>query len=620
MNDVVKDKLKMLPDNPGCYLMKDEAGKIIYVGKAVNLKNRVRSYFHGSHDAKTSLLVENIADFETVIVNSEEEALILEANMIKQHMPRFNILLRDDKHYPYLRLTLNEDFPRLVIARHAKPDGSLYFGPYPNVGSLNKALNVINSIFPLRTCKSRIFRKNQRACLNYHIGRCCAPCEGLITKEDYNKIVNDIASFLQGKTNDLIKAEKNHMQKAAEELRFEDAAAHRDSMEALIQVQKKQLLDFGTGEGNCDILAVESVDDVAVVHVFFLRGGTIVNRGRFFLNNAESGGNPLLMQRFILEYYGGGQFVPPVLYCNILPELPDLVEKVLSDQCGHKVSLTVPVRGDKKRLLNLVEENARMTLQNHMDSRLRQEEKSSAALEELRNLLKLTTTPARIECYDISHIQGTHIVGSMVVFHNGVASKKDYRRFKIKTLDQSNDFAALQEVLERRWQHGWSDREKGEYSGFAIFPDLIVIDGGKGQLSSVCQRMEQIGAHPNAIISLAKREEEVFVPHQSQPIILDRRSPALQLLQNIRDEAHRFAITYHRNLRGKNQTKSVLDEVPFIGEKRKKSLLKVFESLENIRAASLEELAAVPLMNKAAAEKLYYFLLEHPKEITDNQK
>ena len=608
MNDIVQEKLKKLPDLPGCYLMKDSRGTIIYVGKAVNLKNRVRSYFHGAHDPKTELLVANIADFETVVVQNEQEALILEANLIKQHSPHYNILMRDDKHYPYLRLTMNEDFPRLFVARRARPDGSKYFGPYPNAGAMHRAVEVIRGIYPLRTCKGKSFRKNQRACLNAHIGRCKAPCEGRISKEEYAALVEGVSLFLQGKTKSLIRREQELMEQDAAALRFEEAARHRDALRALEKVQARQQIDQGTGRGDYDLLAVAAAEDQAVTQVFFVRGGQVVGREHFFLTNAAPGMEPLLLQRFIQEYYGGGQFLPTALCCNYLPEDAALLADMLSAQCGHKVELTVPQRGDKRRLLRLVEENAALVLHSFLDSRQRREERSAAALEELRLTLGLPATPARIECYDISHVQGTHMVGSMVVFKNGVATPKLYRRFKIKTLDGSNDFAALQEVLERRWRHGWSEREAGRTDNFAEFPDLLVIDGGKGQLSSVCERLREIGAQAPAVISLAKQEEEVFVPGQSAPLVLPRSSAALQLLQQLRDEAHRFAVTFHRELRGKGQTRSLLDDAPDIGPARKQSLLKCFGSLKNIKAATVDELAAAPKMTRAAAQELYAFL------------
>ena len=608
MNDILRDKLEKLPDEPGCYLMKDSSGTIIYVGKAVNLKNRVRSYFRGSHDPKTERLVEHIVDFDTVVVGSEAEALILESNLIKEYSPHYNILMRDDKHYPYLRLTMNEDFPRLLVARRAKNDGSRYFGPYPAVGAIHSVIEQLRDVFPLRSCGGS-FRPGQRACLNGHIGRCKAPCEGRISKEEYGKIVEDVSLFLQGKTKGLIRQEQEAMEQASEELRFEDAAKHRDKMRLFQQLQAKQELDQGTGEGDYDLLAVAAAEDQAVVQLFFVRQGNVVSREHFFLTNSGPGMDALLMQRFILEYYGGGELLPRLICCSVLPEQAETVAQALSRDSGHKVELIVPQRGTKKRLLDLTQANAQLILDNYLRSRQRQELISSKALEDLRLALHLDRTPRRIECYDISHVQGRYMVGSMVVFINGAPAPKLYRRFKIKTLTESNDFAALQEVIERRYRRGLDEREQGkEPLDFGDFPDLLVIDGGKGQLSAVCSRLDDMKIQFPAIISLAKQEEEVFFPGRSDPLRLPYESDSLQLLQRLRDEAHRFAITFHRQLRGKGQVASSLDEVPGIGAERKKALLKTFGSLKRIREASEAELAAAPKMNKAAAAALYDYL------------
>lgn len=608
MNDVLREKLARLPDAPGCYLMKDASGAIIYVGKAANLKNRVRSYFHGQHDPKTELLAANIVDFDTVVVESEAEALILEANLIKQHSPHYNILLRDDKHYPYLRLTLDEDFPRLLVARRARPDGSKYFGPYPNVTDMRRALETIMTVFPLRTCNGRNFRAGQRACLNAHIGRCLAPCEGRVSREEYAALVQDVSGFLSGKTRQLIRQEEERMQQAAEELRFEDAARHRDAAQRLKQLQERQHVDMGTGSGDYDLLAVKAAEDTAVAQLFYVRAGNVIGRDHFFLNRQLDEPEDRIVSRFLQDYYGGGSYFPAQLYCSQLPEDAEALAEAFAAQCGHKVRFTLPARGDKRRLLNLVEENARLVLDNYLHSRQRREERGSLALEELRQALDLPTAPVRMECYDISHVQGAHMVGSMAVFLHGEPEPRLYRRFKIKTLTESNDFAALQEVVTRRFVHGREERAAGKSGGFADFPDLMVIDGGKGQLSAVVEALAALGATRQPIISLAKEEEEVFLPGRSDPLRLPRESAALQVLQRLRDEAHRFAVGYHRRLRGKGQTRSLLDDAPGIGPERRKSLLKCFGSLQNLRAARLAELAAAPKMNAKAAAELYAFL------------
>lgn len=609
MNDKIRQKLKQLPDLPGCYLMKDSSGQIIYVGKAVNLKNRVRSYFRGAHDPKTERLVEKIADFETVIVKNEAEALILEANLIKEHDPHYNILMRDDKHYPYLRLTLDEEFPRLLVARRAKADGSKYFGPYPSVGSIGRAREIVHDIFPLRTCSGHTFKKGQRACLNAHIGRCCAPCEGRISVAEYAKIVEQVSLFLQGKMPALIKEREREMEVAATELRFEDAARHRDVLQVLKALADQQEIDNSSGKGDYDLIAIAVAEELAVVQLFFVRSGTVISRANYRLSRGMEEDESILLRHFLQEYYGGGDRIPPKLLVDRLPEDAALLAETFSAQTGHKVQITVPQRGDKLRLLKLVKENATAILTNYLNAKDRQEAKNAAALEKLRQVLGLEVTPARIECYDISHIQGTDMVGSMVVFINGASSPKLYRHFRIKTLDGSNDFAALQEVLERRWRRGLAERAEGKMPlDFGDLPDLIVIDGGKGQLSSVVARLNELPGKKPYIISLAKRLEEIYLPDQEQPLRLPYEEPALQLLQRLRDEAHRFAITYHRRLRKKRQTRSLLDDAPGIGPQRQKSLRQCFGSLKAIKAASIDELAAAPGMTKAAAASLYHFL------------
>ncbi len=612
MNDILREKLQSLPDQPGCYLMRDKDGLVIYVGKAVNLRNRVRSYFHGAHDGKTELLVENIADFDTVVVGNEAEALILEANLIKEHRPHYNILMRDDKHYPYLRITLEEEFPRLLVARRARNDGSKYFGPYPTVGGIRKAIELLRDAFPLRSCAGARFRPGQRACLNAHIRRCLAPCEGRVGRDEYRAMVEQLLLFLQGKANALLKAEQAAMTLASAELRFEDAARHRDRLQALTALTTRQYLDSGLGQGDHDVVAVAQGEDQAVAQLFFVRGGVVVNREHFFLTNAQAGEEALLLQRVALDYYGGGQLIPKELYVNALPEEAEAAAGLLSESAGHQVRFIIPQRGHKKRLLDLATANARLILDNFLQSRQRQEQKNAVGLEALRQHLRLPRTPRRLECYDISHIQGSHMVGSMTVFINGAPAPKLYRRFRIKTLDQSNDFAALQEVLARRWQRGLEEKAAGkEPPDFSDFPDLLVIDGGKGQLSSVCERLAEINAKPPAIVSLAKEHEEIFLPGQSEPLRLPETDEGRLLLQRLRDEAHRFAVAYHRQLRSRGQVASELDQIPGIGQARRNSLLKTFGSLSRIRAASLAELAAAPKMNQKAAQELYAFL--HPE-------
>lgn len=621
MNRLLQQKLQELPDLPGVYIMKDAGGSIIYVGKATSLKSRVRSYFQSPAglSPKTIALVSKIADLETVVVDSPADALLLESNLIKEHRPYYNIRLKDDKHYPYLQLTLNEDYPRMLVARRAKNDGNLYFGPYSSPAAMNKTVMLIKNIFPLRTCSGKAWKKEQRACLNAHIGRCLAPCEGKISKEEYAELVEQVTLFLQGKTKALSKDIEKEMKEASAELRFEEAARLRDQLQALQEVQKQQVLDQSGKGGNYDLVAVAVKEEQCVVQVFFVRQGKVVGREHFFMLNAEEGQEAVLLSRFLQEYYGDGTSAPPDIYCNHLPEEAGELAELFSAKAGRRISFSVPQRGDKKRLLNLVEKNADLVLFQTINSRERQEEKNARALEALRLELGLKSAPSRIECYDISHIQGSSTVGSMVVFINGVSAPKYYRRFRIKQVEGINDFASLQEVISRRWQRGLEERAKGLGSfDFGNFPDLMVIDGGLGQLSAVCEKLKELGAGKTAVISLAKRQEEVFIPGRSTPLLLPLDSPALQLLQRLRDEAHRFAITYHRNLRGKSQTASALDEIPGIGPKRRQSLLAVFGSLKAMQKASLDQLKHVPGMTDKAAKQLYDYLQGLQKSSQDS--
>jgi len=618
-------KLNALPERPGCYLMKDEAGEVIYVGKALSLKNRVRSYFHGLHDPKTEAMLQYVADFDTVVVASEAEALILECNLIKQYQPYYNILLRDDKHYPYLCLTFSERFPRLIVARRTKNDGNKYFGPYASAGQMRHAMQLIRDIFPLRSCSEHRFKAGQRACLNAHIGRCLAPCEGRVSEEEYGWLALGVQQFLQGKTRELIRRVEQDMRQASADLRFEEAARLRDSLRALNEVQRQQQLDQRDMEGHYDVIAAAQGEGQAVVQVFFVRQGKVVGREHFFLSDALGGGEGkearecTLLRRFLQEYYGGGEFMPRRLYCDPLPEDAELLQQIFAQRYGHKISILRPQRGDKLRLLKLVRQNAALTLEQHLNARERREQRAALGLEQLRQELDLTATPTRLECYDISHIQGSYIVGSMAVFLNGIPSPKHYRRFKIKTLSGSNDFAALQEVIERRVKRGRAEREERKQPlDFGNFPDLLVIDGGKGQLSAVCERLRELGETRLAVIALAKEHEEIFRPGFAAPLCLPYESPGLQILQNLRDEAHRFAVSYHRRLRGQGQTASVLDGAPGIGPARRQALLQCFGSLKAIRQAAMEELAAAPGMHKAAAVRLYDWLRE-PEQSSDHR-
>lgn len=611
----LQEKLKQLPALPGVYMMKDEEGRIIYVGKADSLKNRVRSYFQNvrRHEPKTAALVSRIADFETIVVNNTHEALILESTLIKLHRPHYNIRLQDDKRYPYLKLTTKEDFPRLLVSRVAKNDGNRYFGPYPHVTPMNQASSLIKKALRLRTCTTASWPANHRACLNWHIGLCYAPCEGKISKEKYGELVNQVAFILDGKTKDIRHSLEQEMLQASEDLNFEEAARLRDIIAALDDLWQKQQMEKAGKENNYDLIACAIKEDQCIIQVFFFRLGKVIGRGHFFLLNSSEGEEAQAMGRFILDYYGANLAPSRLFVSHIPPDVQEL-EAVLQEGVKHKVAIIQPQRGDKKRLLGIVKNNAQLVLDQSLNSKERKQSQAALGLENLRVVLGLKRSPSRIECYDISHFQGTNTVGSMVVFENGAASPKLYRHFRIKTVEGVNDFASLQEVLKRRWERGLKEKAEGKDPlDFGNFPDLLVIDGGKGQLSSVCEILEPLGFQGAAIISLAKEQEEVFVPGQSQSIDLPQDAPGSRILQQIRDEAHRFAITYHKKLRGKAQTHSLLEDIPGIGPKLRRRLIEVFGSLKGIKTASKEELLEVRGITKVRAESIYeFFHSENP--------
>ncbi|MCL2678152.1 MAG: excinuclease ABC subunit UvrC, partial [Clostridiales bacterium] len=539
----LRQTLQALPDLPGVYLMKDGGGQVIYVGKAQSLKSRVRSYFQSPEGLtpKTAALVSKIAALETVVVDSPRDALILESNLIKEHRPRYNVVLRDDKQYPYLMLTMREDFPRLLVVRRAKADGSLYFGPYVNVGEMRAAQKLIEEIFPLRSCKQREFRPGQRACLNAHIGRCPAPCEKRVNKEEYAALVEETVLFLQGRAKEVVQRLQKAMRAAAEKLNFEEAARLREQIKTLSALQEQQQLDMSAQGGNRDLLALAAQGEEAVMQIFFVRQGKVVGREHFLLRNMGGEEAPRIVSRFLADYYGAAQTLPAEICLNHLPEDKEELEQFLNARRGRKLVITQPQRGDKLRLLRLVEKNARLVLEQFLQSSVNQAQKAAQGLEELRFLLSLPRTPQRLECYDISHIQGAYNVGSMAVFRQGLPSPKDYRRFRVKTVEGADDFASLREVLSRRFRHFLSDESR---EGFGEAPGLLVIDGGKGQLSSVLETLRALGLplfggaeDGLAVISLAKQFEWIFLPESGEPLILPKNSPALQLLQRLRDEA-----------------------------------------------------------------------------------
>jgi excinuclease ABC subunit C len=613
----LKEKIANLPTRPGVYLMKDKWGEIIYVGKAVSLRNRVRSYFQSSqnHSPKVRALVDHIADLDYIVTESELEALILECNLIKQYRPKYNINLKDDKNYPYLKITVQEDYPRLLIVRSFKKDGAKYYGPYADVGAVKHTINTLKRIFPLRSCKKILKEGEQvkdRPCLNFHLKQCLAPCQGDVNKETYRQMIEEICLFLEGKQDDLIKKLTKEMEQAAEELRFERAAELRNQIEALKKIMEKQRV-ISTALEDQDVVAFAQGDDDTCVQVFFIRGGKLIGKKHFILNGTGGQDQGEILSSFIKQFYTDVEFIPREILLQQEFDEVRIIEEWLSSRRGVKVYLRVPKRGEKHKLVEMVQENALLVLNELRQQQLKEETKLKQALQELKDYLQLPVLPKRIECYDISNIQGAEPVGSMVVFCGGEPYKEGYRRFKIKTIQGPNDFAMMAEVIRRRFQRARQEKEiqlgddVKQKLKFAILPDLIIVDGGKGQLSAAREVMKELGFAKIPTFGLAKEEELLFKEGSPEPIVLPRDSQALYLLQRIRDEAHRFAITFHRQLRAKRMISSELDQIEGIGEKRRQALLRRFGSLAQIKQATIEELAAVEGMNKKIAERVYSY-------------
>ena len=613
--DLLAEKLKLIPRRPGVYLMKDKRGRIIYVGKAVDLRQRVRSYFQSPQNLtpKVKALVEKIFDVDYTVTDTEVEALILESNLIKEHRPRYNIDLKDDKHYPYLRVTVQEEFPRIHVARRVEKDGARYFGPYPNAGAVKETIRLIRRLFPLRHCRVPIRPgKTKRPCLNRHIDRCLAPCTGTVTAAEYRRLVDEVILFLEGKQDKVLQDLKLRMQDAAEKLEFEKAARLRDQYRAVIAIAERQKIAETSG-GDRDIIAVAAAEDVACAQLFAVRSGKLTGREHFILTNPTGEAVAEVLKAFLHRYYAHAAEVPPEILLSTEVSEKDLLEAWLRQRRGSRVRLHVPKRGAKKELMRLALDNAQIFLE---QERLRvQARNPQLALEALAQALQLESPPLRIEGYDISHFQGEGIVAAMVVFENGVKKPEDYRCFRIRGVDKPDDYASIREVINRRFARLAAAREEGaENSGnedpFLLVPDLILIDGGRGQLNAALQTLTAQGYAMIPVIALAEEEEIVYRPEQAEPLRLSKNSPALQLLQRVRDEAHRYAITQQRRQRSRPARSSLLLDVPGIGEKRRKALLQAFGSIAAMKKASVEELAAVPGMNLRVAATLYEFLQE----------
>ncbi|MHB9143791.1 MAG: excinuclease ABC subunit UvrC [Symbiobacteriia bacterium] len=608
------EQLKLLPAKPGVYLMKNAEGKIIYVGKARSLKNRVRQYFQSSRNlaAKVLSMVAQVADIELITTDTEVEALILESNLIKKYKPKYNIRLRDDKNYPYLKLNPNERWPRLTVARQVKKDGARYFGPYTTATAMWETLKLARRLFPLRTC-NRV-DAHSRPCLQYHIGRCLAPClKDFGRQPEYEQTVRDLILFLEGKGEDLVKTLNHRMDEAAENLQFERAAELRDQLKAIEFVTQQQKI-VSPGLEDQDALGYATDGGDVCVQVFFIRGGKLMGREHFILPEAADLSGPEIMDAFLPQFYGEAGFIPREVLVQDLPTDADLIETWLRELRRGAVNLHQPRRGEKKDLLHMVADNARLVLRDRKAQREQDEVATTGAVAELQQALDLPLPPARIECYDISHVQGSEVVASMVVFLDGKPKKSDYRRFKIRHGMGNNDFLSMAEVIRRRFKKGLDERaalvdtglvhstEAKAEAKFADFPDLVIIDGGKGQLGAARDVMRELGVEHIPAFGLAKENEELFREGQSDPIVLPRHSPALHLVQRVRDEAHRFAITYHRKLHAKAATYSVLDDVPGVGPVRKKALLRHFGSAAALKRATAAEIAAVEGIGGALAE------------------
>lgn len=605
-------QLKILPDSPGVYIMKDARGEIIYIGKAKILKNRVRQYFRNSQrlDTKTRLMVSHVAEFEYIVTDSEIESLILEQNLIKEHLPKYNINLKDDKRFPFIKITLKEDFPRVFMTRQTPKDGSRYFGPFTDVNSVYETLESIKAIYPIRTCSRTILEGGPytRPCLNYHMGLCKAPCAGYISKAEYGAMIEEIMELLNGGDPGMKKQLKRDMEAAAEALDFERAARLRDQYLAIDKVQKKQKIYFAQKESDEDYVALFQDETDTCIQVFFQRDGKIQGREHFIVTDTLDQSPESLMGEFLESFYGKTAYIPRIIYSQEVEE-PELIEQFLTLKKGNQVRLEVPRRGDKKRLVELVRRNAEVTLSAFKGKILKETALGEEALESLAALLELEEFPHRIESFDISNIAGVDSVGSMVVFEEGKPKSSDYRRFKIKTVQGPNDYDSLREIMVRRFQRGLEEIQRMKDSEleirqgkFSFFPDLILMDGGKGQVSLAEDVLRGLNLEiPVAGLVKDDRHRTRGLIYRNQEINLSGYSNVLHFITRIQDEVHRFAITYHRSLRKRTQIRSVLDDIPGIGERRRKNLLLKFGSIEAIRAASLEELQSVPAMDKRAA-------------------
>lgn len=607
----IQEELKKLPGKPGVYLMHDEKDEIIYVGKAISLKNRVRQYFQSSRNkgVKIEQMVTHIARFEYIVTDSELEALVLECNLIKEHRPKYNTMLMDDKSYPFIKVTVDEPFPRIMMARKVAKDKAKYFGPYTSAGAVKDTIELIRKLYHIRSCNRRLPRDigKERPCLNYHIHQCFAPCQGYISEEEYGRSVAKVLQFLNGNYDLILKELEQKMETAAEALEFEKAAEYRELLYSVQKIAQKQKITDTAGEDR-DILAVAKEEEDAVVQVFFIRGGRLIGRDHFYLKITEEQWEGEILSSFIKQFYAGTPYIPSELMLPGVIEDQELIEEWLSGRKGHKVHLKIPKKGAKEKLVELAEKNAMLVLSTDKERLKREEGRTIGAVKELGEILGLENI-SRMEAYDISNTNGFASVGSMIVYERGKPKRNDYRKFKIKGVQGADDYASMEEVLTRRFTHGIREKEeRKELGGFTVFPDLILMDGGKGQVNVALQVLGNLGLDI-PVCGMVKDDNHRTrgLYYQNTELPIERNSEAFRLITRIQDEAHRFAITFHRQLRSKKQVHSILDDIKGVGPARRKDLMKHFQDIAAIKNATVEELEKLPSMNKKSAEDVYNF-------------
>ena len=607
----IQEELKKLPGKPGVYLMHDEKDAIIYVGKAISLKNRVRQYFQSSRNkgAKIEQMVTHISRFEYIVTDSELEALVLECNLIKEHRPKYNTMLMDDKSYPFIKVTVNEPFPRVMLARQMKKDKAKYFGPYTSAGAVKDTIELIRKLYHIRSCNRSLPKDigKERPCLNYHIHQCQAPCQGYISQEEYRKSIDEVVRFLNGHYDLVLKELEEKMMAASDSLEFEKAIEYRELLTSVQKVAQKQKITDTAGDDR-DIIAMASEGEDAVVQVFFIRSGRLIGRDHFYLKSAENDTEGEILSSFIKQFYAGTPYIPAELMLPEEIEDQDIIEEWLTARRERRVHLRIPKKGTKEKLVELAQKNAQMVLKNDRERLKREEGRTIGAVKELEKILGLKGI-IRMEAYDISNTNGFDSVGSMVVCEHGKPKRNDYRKFKIKTVQGPDDYASMNEVLTRRFGHGLREQqEESETGGFQIFPDLIMMDGGRGQVNIALEVLEKLHLHI-PVCGMVKddnhRTRGLYFNNTELPI--DRNSECFRLITRIQDEAHRFAITFHRQLRSKGQVHSVLDDIPGVGPARRKDLMRCFENIDAIRNATVEELKELPSMNEKSAQEVYKF-------------